>query len=58
MSTMIGLALHAKIALASATKVRSGIITSSFSLIPNAFSDKCKAAVQLDTAIAYFALVY
>ena len=54
MSAITGLALQAKIALASATKVRSGIITSSFSLIPNAFNDKCNAAVQFDTAIAYF----
>ena len=36
MSAITGLALQAKIALASATKVRSGMITSSCSLIPNA----------------------
>ena len=58
MSAITGLALQAKIALASATKVRSGMITSSCSLIPNAFNDKCKAAVQFDTATAYFDLVY
>ena len=58
MSAITGLALQAKIALASATKVRSGIITSSRSLIPNAFNDKCNAAVQFDTATAYFDLVY
>ena len=57
-STITGLALEAKIALASATKVKSGIITSSCSLIPNAFNDKCSAAVPFDTAIAYFDLVY
>ena len=58
MSTITGFALHARIAFASATKVRSGIITSSFSLIPIAFNDKCNAAVQLVTAIAYFDFVY
>ena len=58
MSTITGLALQAKIALTSATKVRSGTITSSRSLIPNAFNDKCNAAVQFDTAMAYFDLVY
>ena len=57
-SAITGLALHAKIAFASATNVKSGIITSSFFLIPYAISDKCKAAVQFDTAIAYFALEY
>ena len=57
-STIVGLALQDKIAFASATKVRSGIITSSFSLIPIAFSDKCRAAVQFETAIAYFDFVY
>ena len=57
-SVITGLALHAKIAFASATNVKSGIMTSSFFLIPNAISDKCKAAVQLDTAIAYFEFEY
>ena len=51
-STMTGLALQAKIALASATKVRSGIIISSFSLIPSAFNDKCSAAVPVAHATA------
>ena len=58
MSVTIGLALHAKIAFASATNVKSGIITSSSFLIPNTFNDKCNAAVQFETATAYFAFVY
>ena len=58
MSVTIGLALHAKTAFASATNVKSGIITSSSFLIPNAFNDKCNAAVQFETATAYFAFVY
>ena len=57
-SVITGLALQAKIAFASATKVRSGIITSSFSFIPNAFNDKCNAAVPFETATAYFDFVY
>ena len=57
-SATTGFALQASIAFASATKVRSGIMTSSFSLIPNAFSDKCNPAVQFDTATAYFAFEY
>ena len=57
-SAITGFALQASIAFASATKVRSGIITSSFSLIPNAFSERCNAAVQLETATAYLDFEY
>ena len=53
-----GFALDAITAFASATNVKSGIITSSLLPIPNAINERCNAAVQFDTAIAYFALEY
>ena len=43
--------------LAVATNVMSGIITSDPYPIPSAFSDRCNAAVPLDTPIANFAPV-
>ena len=43
--------------LAVATNVMSGIITSDPFPIPSAFSDRCNAAVPLDTPIANFAPV-
>ena len=57
-SATTGFALQASTAFASATNVKSGIITSSSFPIPNANNDKWSAAVQFDTATAYFAFEY
>ena len=56
-SARTGLAPASNTALAVATKVRSGIIISSFFFKLSEFNAKCRAAVPLETPIAYFAPV-
>src|SRR3989344_6280287 len=53
-STRTGMAPVYNTALAVATKVRSGIITSSPFFIPKDANAKCKPVVPLETANAYF----
>ena len=56
-STNTGVAPVNNTELAVATNVMSGIITSEPFPMPSAFSDRCNAAVPLDTPTANFALV-
>ena len=56
-SARTGLAPASNTALAVATNVRSGIITSSFFFKPSDFNAKCRADVPLETPTAYLAPV-
>ena len=56
-SASTGVAPVNKTELAVATNVMSGTITSDPFPIPSAFSDRCNAAVPLDTPTANFTLV-